>query len=66
MADWDNSNGCYFTFNPSYEEAELFFFYELFKKGLIYRDLKPIYWSPSSTTALAESELEYNLSHLSK
>jgi isoleucyl-tRNA synthetase len=33
--------------------------------GLIYRGLKPVYWSPSSVTALAEAELEYNDDHLS-
>jgi isoleucyl-tRNA synthetase len=27
---------------------------------LIYRDMKPVYWSPSSRTALAEAELEYD------
>lgn len=29
------------------------------KEGLIYRDLKPVYWSPSSQSALAEAEVEY-------
>lgn len=32
----------------------------MFKKGLISRNLKPVFWSPSSGTALAESELEYD------
>ena len=27
--------------------------------GLIYKGLKPVYWSPSSETALAEAEIEY-------
>lgn len=27
--------------------------------GLIYQGLKPVYWSPSSETALAEAEVEY-------
>lgn len=66
LADWNNSKNSYFTFDPSYEEAELLFFHEMYKKNLIYRDLKPIYWSPSSVTALAESELEYNSNHVSK
>lgn len=35
-------------------------FYELYERQLVYRDLKPVYWSPSSKTALAEAELEYN------
>jgi isoleucyl-tRNA synthetase len=33
--------------------------------GLIYRASKPVYWSPSSVTALAEAELEYNENHVS-
>ena len=65
LADWDNDNGCYYTYSKSYEALELKYFYEMFKKGLIYRDLKPVYWSPSSRTALAESELEYNEKHIS-
>src|SRR5690606_4653923 len=28
-------------------------------KGLIYKGLKPIYWSPSSESAFAEAEIEY-------
>lgn len=35
-------------------------FCELYERKLVYRDLKPVYWSPSSKTALAEAELEYN------
>lgn len=33
--------------------------------GLIYRQFKPVYWSPSSGTALAEAELEYDDNHVS-
>ncbi len=28
--------------------------------GLIYKGLKPVYWSPSSESALAEAEIEYH------
>ena len=35
-------------------------------KGYIYRGLKPVHWSPSSQTALAEAELEYPTGHISK
>ena len=35
-------------------------------KGYIYRGLKPVHWSPSSQTALAEAELEYPTGHVSK
>ncbi len=31
----------------------------MFKRGCIYRGCKPVYWSPSTGTALAEAELEY-------
>ena len=30
------------------------------KKGLVYKGLRPVYWSPSSETALAEAEIEYH------
>lgn len=64
MADWGNK--CYYTLDPSYEAKQLEVFYQMFEKGLIYQDFMPVYWSPSSGTALAESELEYNPDHVSK
>ena len=33
--------------------------------GMIYRRLRPVYWSPSTRTALAEAELEYKDDHAS-
>lgn len=63
MADWDQ---CYFTFDGSYEAAQLKVFQEMHNKGLIYQDYKPVFWSPSSRTALAEAELEYNPEHVSR
>ena len=38
----------------------------MFLNGYIYRGLKPVHWSPSSRTALAEAELEYPDGHYSK
>jgi len=32
----------------------------MYQKGLRYRDFKPVYFSPSSETALTEAELEYD------
>lgn len=61
MADWEN--GCYFTYSKPYVQNQLQQFYKLYQKGLIYRDLKPVYWSPTSRTALAEAELEYKNDH---
>ncbi|XP_004439724.1 PREDICTED: isoleucine--tRNA ligase, mitochondrial [Ceratotherium simum simum] len=63
MADWNN---CYYTFDGSYEARQLRIFYQMYDKGLIYRSYKPVFWSPSSRTALAEAELEYNPEHVSR
>ncbi|XP_047466437.1 isoleucine--tRNA ligase, mitochondrial isoform X2 [Mugil cephalus] len=63
MADW---NQCYYTFDGAYEAAQLKVFQEMHSKGLIYQDYKPVFWSPSSRTALAEAELEYNAEHVSR
>ncbi|XP_013390092.1 isoleucine--tRNA ligase, mitochondrial-like [Lingula anatina] len=63
MADW--SKGRYFTFDKDYEANQLTAFYDMFKKGYIYDDFMPVYWSPSSRTALAEAELEYHSDHKS-
>jgi isoleucyl-tRNA synthetase len=60
--DWDNP---YLTLNPEYEAAQIGVFGEMFLKGYIYRGLKPVHWSPSSQTALAEAELEYPEGHTS-
>ncbi|KAM8999360.1 isoleucine--tRNA ligase, mitochondrial [Sarcophilus harrisii] len=62
MADWDN---CYYTFDKKYEAQQLKMFYQMYTKDLIYRAYKPVFWSPSARTALAEAELEYNPKHVS-
>ena len=62
MGDWDNP---YLTMSGDYEEKQLEVFYDMYKKGCIYRGFKPVYWSPSTLTALAESELQYS-DHVSK
>ncbi|XP_058813036.1 isoleucine--tRNA ligase, mitochondrial [Topomyia yanbarensis] len=64
-ADWTEKRSWYRTLDSSYITAQLKLFAELFEKGLIYRDLKPVYWSPSSKSALAEAELEYDETHKS-
>lgn len=65
MADWSNK-ATYRTLDPGYEARQLRVFGEMVRKGLIYRQYRPVYWSPSNRTALAESELEYREDHLSK
>ncbi|PJF18093.1 hypothetical protein PSACC_02091, partial [Paramicrosporidium saccamoebae] len=54
------------TLDPSYEAAQLRVFGQLVQRGLVYADKRPVYWSPSSRTALAEAELEYVDGHISK
>jgi isoleucyl-tRNA synthetase len=39
---------------------------QMMLNGHIYRGRKPVHWSPSSQTALAEAELEYPEGHKSK
>ena len=60
--DWEHP---YLTSNPQYEAAQIAVFGDMFLKGYIYRGLKPVHWSPSSKTALAEAELEYPEGHTS-
>ena len=61
--DWDNP---YLTLKKNYESAQIGVFGKMFLNGYIYRGLKPVHWSPSSRTALAEAELEYPEEHYSK
>ncbi|OBZ83347.1 Isoleucine--tRNA ligase [Choanephora cucurbitarum] len=63
MGDWDDP---YLTLSNDYEIRQLRVLTDMIKNGYIYRQLKPVYWSPSSKSALAESELEYNENHVSK
>lgn len=55
-ADWENP---YITLTNEYEAAQIKVFGEMAKKEYIYKGFKPVYWSPSSETALAEAEIEY-------
>jgi isoleucyl-tRNA synthetase len=62
-AEWDKP---YLTLQPEYEAAQIGVFGQMVLKGYIYRGLKPVHWSPSSKTALAEAELEYPEGHVSR
>ncbi len=55
--DWENP---YITLKPEYEAEQIKVFGDMAKKGYIYKGLKPVYWSPSSESALAEAEIEYH------
>lgn len=54
--NWENP---YITLKPEFEARQIQVFGEMAKKGYIYKGLKPVYWSPSSESALAEAEIEY-------
>ena len=49
----------YLTLKPEFEAREVEIFGEMYKKGYIYKGLKPVYWCPDCQTALAEAEIEY-------
>ncbi len=55
-ADWEHP---YTTMAPKFEAREVRVFGEMFKRGYIYKGLKPVYWCPHDETALAEAEIEY-------
>ncbi|TMT01900.1 isoleucine--tRNA ligase [Apilactobacillus kunkeei] len=55
--EWDNP---YLTLKPEFEAAEIRVFGKMAEKGLIYRGKKPVIWSWSSESALAEAEVEYH------
>lgn len=61
-ADWEQP---YLTLHKDYEAAQIGVFGQMVLAGHIYRGLKPVHWSPSSRTALAEAELEYPDGHTS-
>ena len=56
LGDWEHP---YKTMNKSFEAEETRIFGRMYKKGYIYKGLKPVYWCPKDETALAEAEIEY-------
>ncbi len=56
IGDWEHP---YKTMDPAFEAEEVKVFGEMYKKGVIYKGLKPVYWCPKDETALAEAEIEY-------
>ncbi|MFZ4199579.1 isoleucine--tRNA ligase [Lysinibacillus sp. NPDC056220] len=54
--NWENP---YITLKPEFEARQIEVFGKMAEKGYIYKGLKPVYWSPSSESALAEAEIEY-------
>ncbi|MBQ2154579.1 MAG: class I tRNA ligase family protein, partial [Oscillospiraceae bacterium] len=56
VADWEHP---YLTMDKAFEAEEVKVFGEMYRKGYIYKGLKPVYWCPKDETALAEAEIEY-------
>ena len=56
LGNWDNP---YITLKPEYEAEQLKVFMEIYENGYVYNGLTPVYWSPTTETALAEAEIEY-------
>ena len=63
MADWDNS---WSTLDTSYQRRQLAVFRDLARGGWLVHKCRPVYWSPSSRTALAEAEITYDPNHVSR
>ncbi|KAJ6631136.1 tRNA synthetases class I-domain-containing protein [Mycena sp. CBHHK59/15] len=64
MADW-SIESTYRTIDHSYQMRQLRIFLDMVKNGLIYRRYRPVHYSPSSRSALAEAELVYKDDHVS-
>ena len=56
LGDWENP---YITYQPQMEAKQVGVFADMYKKGYIYKGLKPVYWCTDCETALAEAEIEY-------
>ena len=56
VGDWEHP---YCTMDKTFEAEEVKVFGEMYKKGYIYKGLKPVYWCYHDETALAEAEIEY-------
>jgi isoleucyl-tRNA synthetase len=55
----------YLTLSPEYEATIVRQLAEFARRGLLYRDKKPVHWCMSDRTALAEAEIEYDEHHTS-
>ncbi|KAJ6486898.1 isoleucyl-tRNA synthetase [Mycena sanguinolenta] len=64
MADWSDES-TYRTIDHSYQMRQLRIFRDVVENGLIFRRYRPVHFSPSSRSALAEAELVYKDDHVS-
>jgi len=56
FGDWEHP---YLTMDPAYEADILRAFAVFVERGLVYKSMKPVFWSTGAQTALAEAEVEY-------
>ncbi|MCL1903384.1 MAG: isoleucine--tRNA ligase [Oscillospiraceae bacterium] len=56
---WGDFDNPYVTVAHDFEARQIEIFWEIYKKGFIYKGLKPVSWCADCKTALAEAELEY-------
>lgn len=56
LGDFDNP---YLTIDKQIVAEQVRVFAKMVKRGMIFKGLKPVYWSPSSESALAEAEIEH-------
>ena len=59
LGDYRDESKRYLTLHKNFEATQIGVFGDMYKKGYIYRDLKPVYWCSDCETALAEAEIEY-------
>ncbi|MDR0197066.1 MAG: isoleucine--tRNA ligase [Oscillospiraceae bacterium] len=56
---WGDFDNPYVTVAHDFEARQIEIFWEIYKKGFIYKGLKPVCWCTDCNTALAEAEIEY-------
>jgi isoleucyl-tRNA synthetase len=56
---WGNWEQPYITINGHYEATQIALFWEMYRRGYVYKGLKPVYWCSVCETALADAEVEY-------
>jgi isoleucyl-tRNA synthetase len=56
---WGDYENPYVTIAHDFEARQIEIFWEMYKKGFVYKGLKPVHWCAACKTALAEAEIEY-------
>ncbi|KEP60655.1 UNVERIFIED_CONTAM: isoleucyl-tRNA synthetase, putative [Hammondia hammondi] len=56
---WAHWEKPYLTYDRNYEATELEMFRRMWRVGFVYEGVRPVFWSPSARTALADAEVEH-------